>query len=728
MKATPALLVRLALRSIRSAPKRSALIIALLALPVLAGTAAAMINRTVTPSAQEQLESQYGRADRVVVFQNATDASGLVRSVDESGDEVSAVVLRRSVARLCATCYAEVFGTDLKNPILSSMFSVVDGTMPRAAHEAAMSARLFDELELELGDAWTPPGADRSVEISAVVERPARGGAYVVLSQSSYEAWASSDASSVSGSRDVLLMGDPVVLDHLLETHEVDVLSVFVLAVENFERFQDGYLDPVTRPSQLSTIVTAAAAIEIALLAAVAFAVGTRRRIVEFGQFTVIGAEPAAIRTMVLVEAALLGVVGVAVGALVAVAVVALGSPLGWFSVFGDRAATTLRWSLFDLVGPAVIALGAALVAAWLPARTVARVPALTALAGRVPSRRTPRAIPVLGICAVVFGAILLLGQVTSTSTSAGGDREAAVSVFAVLLLFAGFVSFAAPLLGLLARLGTRLPAVPRLAVRGSARQRSRSAASVAAFVALAAVPVFATAVLRNDPGEVSQPANTIMFIADSTIGTDGVATTIEPERFLAQADALEAELSKSIDIVGRRELRATVVFEAAQDLTDGDRVAAFEAAWVVEQSVDHQDRGLVGYVLAPPPPATFTIEMWIILGVAGVLSLLVALIAASLSAVELDKELSTMIAVGGSPSLRRRIIGVESWYHLTLGGLLGVPLGLLMVWIVERDDIDFAFPAEAVLFGLVVGPVLVGLLVSALFRSGSPAVSRRLS
>ena len=144
--------------------------------------------------------------------------------------------------------------------------------------------------------------------------------------------------------------------------------------------------------------------------------------------------------------------------------------------------------------------------------------------------------------------------------------------------------------------------------------------------------------------------------------------------------------------------------------------LSAVTNAWITS------DRGVAG------PTAAQTV--WISIGGFTALAILISLVTSSLAAVEVDKEISTMIAAGAPPTMRRRLLGAQTSYHLFIAAVIGIPLALLMYWAATRadefgpDGPTFPWTSMAVM-GLLV-PVVVGLAVAVIFRNGRPAVSRR--
>ena len=128
--------------------------------------------------------------------------------------------------------------------------------------------------------------------------------------------------------------------------------------------------------------------------------------------------------------------------------------------------------------------IAAATVAAFVPARTAARVPVLSALAGRRPLGALPRWIVPIG--AVLFASgVLVLVLVGLASRNGGGDGLALAAVLGGLLVLSGACCVSPVGVASLGHLGGRLRRSGRVAVRSLVRNRARSAAVVMALAAI---------------------------------------------------------------------------------------------------------------------------------------------------------------------------------------------------------------------------------------------------
>lgn len=396
---------------------------------------------------------------------------------------------------------------DTNHPLAAGTF-VVDGPARRLeGEEALLSPSLLADLDAGVGDRLELPGVG-SVEVVGTATRAATR---------------SQELAVVAPGRDVpgglpeqvvrvADVEDAALLGRRLKTAVAETLggsapqqgqppigmAYNLEARADFLRFQE---DPTTVAALVGGVSSGLATTLAAMVAACAFAVGVRRRIRQVGMLGAVGADPAQLRRLLRREGLLIGLGGALLGAAVGGVLVWLGNPL--VEHFVDR---ELPFAL-PVVGvalPIVLgALGAVLASVW-PARTAARVPTVTALAGRVPLGRVPTWLPLAGVAAALAG-LLLLGDLLLPSGGTSPGLDALQLLAATLLATLGTAAVGVPLVALGGRLADRLPLLPRLALRDAARQRSRSGAAIAALVPVLALPV-AGLTLWNSDGGFPQP------------------------------------------------------------------------------------------------------------------------------------------------------------------------------------------------------------------------------
>ncbi|MCP3853320.1 MAG: FtsX-like permease family protein [Actinomycetia bacterium] len=495
--------LRLARRSLRLHLGRSALVVLLIAIPVAAGVAVATANRSSRVTAQEELRSQYGSAVMVVEHHLSVWGEWAIPSADRSAvaerRHQASEELRQAMADLPGPMVERIqYGwwgdgnwrlvdLDLENPVAEGVFRMEAGRPAAAAGEAVLSTHLADQLGVGVGGRADIPLVGAVEVVGTLVDVTAHRDNVIVVAAGQIPALERFDLIELRSDHQL----QTFLLGHSLSPEDQEALrSEFGAAVDIFDATEfraygdrahgDGAFDPFNRPGQLSTLITGVLLVEAALLAAAAFSVGIRRRIHQAGQLAAVGANPQQVRRVFLAEAGFLGGVGAVVGSV-------LGLTLVWLNRgrFETRLVEDLRWDLADVIGPALLATAGALAAAWLPARTAARTPVVTALAGRVPPARLPRWYAGGGLVVAGVGLALIGWGSNQVGIGDRGDLPAVANSIGALLMLAGAVAVAAVILGWLGSRSGRFPGLLRLATRDSARQRLRSGSAVASLVAL---------------------------------------------------------------------------------------------------------------------------------------------------------------------------------------------------------------------------------------------------
>ena len=200
-----------------------------------------------------------------------------------------------------------------------------------------------------------------------------------------------------------------------------------------------------------------------------------QRRLRSLGMLGALGATDRNIRLVVRANGVLVGVVGALAGAVLGLAAWLAYRPSVESSSHHVIGAFQLPW---NVIGPAMaLAVIATYFAAARPARSITKVPIVTALSGRpAPPKRVHRsAIP--GVVLIVISAVLF--WYTGKQSGGGGAPELVlgfVTLIAAVMLLSPFG------LVVLARLGQRAPIAVRLALRDLVRYRARSGSALAAI------------------------------------------------------------------------------------------------------------------------------------------------------------------------------------------------------------------------------------------------------
>jgi putative ABC transport system permease protein len=543
------LALRIARRDALRHKGRTLLVIAMVGLPVLAVVAADTLNQTNQISSIEALPSRLGSADvriegasRDPVY--ADPATGDVMAAENPADpawtrdEVAALlpagsrIVQAETGRIkyrTGLGYAPVTAVaeDLSDPMRKGASRLVDGRLPRADDEVAISPALArrgfgvgDRLELTTDDVGV-----RIVGVVSVAEQA--GEPVVVLPPTDTDLLQSPGAvfyATVPGNLDwpavrklnqkgLVAVSRPVVLDPPPESAWLP------------PQYGGGFSSDATTVAVLALIVVSVV-LEVVLLAGPAFAVGVRRQRRDLALVAATGGTPADLRRVVLAGGVVLGGGAALLGAGLGVGAARVAMPVlerMRNSTFGPFEVSPIVVGLAVLVGVV-----AGLAAAYVPARQAARTDVVSTLAGRRGQVRTSWRSPVVGL-------VLFAAGIAGVVLGARGN-EAGVAAGAVLLVV-GVVAAAPWLVGLLAPLARRLPTSGRLAVRDATRNRSRTAPAVAAVMATVAG---VTALAIGSTSDSAQSRRD--YVPEAPIGVATLQGDLDEQTWNAVADMLGAQ------------------------------------------------------------------------------------------------------------------------------------------------------------------------------------------
>ena len=242
---------------------------------------------------------------------------------------------------------------------------------------------------------------------------------------------------------------------------------------------------------------TAAFLLVLALLISAAFASGARRQLREVGLIAANGADPRQVRRAFALQGTITALVGLALGWLASLlAVLVLRDPID--RLVGER--IPYRIAPLDLVVSAALVVGAGTLAAWWPARSVARTPLLSALAGRRPSRPASPGLPIAGLALGLLGMGLLasgLSGISGVGSEPTGGANLVIAAIVVLIVSVAIVS--SWLVSAAGRLLGRFGGVARVTGRGLDRQRTRTGPLVASIAATATLGVLGVIVQATE-------------------------------------------------------------------------------------------------------------------------------------------------------------------------------------------------------------------------------------
>jgi putative ABC transport system permease protein len=542
-------LLRLARRDARQHPGRAALVVLLIAVPVAGLVAAATLTMTIRPTADELARAALGSADLAAYPTDGT-------AVPPAGGRTEP--LWRGELTVAGSTVAAI-GVDLTG-LGAGMFEVDSGQPPAAGAEGvALTAPLARRLGAGVGDAVQtsvgavpvvailrdPMAVDREAAVVAPDQAPAPSGYLVDLPP---------DTDPDSFARTLERAGwDAATRAEVSRSDSDEVLLILVLGGFGF---------------LVTCLVTAAA-----------FAVSAQRRRHDLALLAAAGAESRHLRRSVSSSALLLGAAGSAMGVLLGIAASAASLP--WLDSLTNRAIDGLAFSPVVLVAAAAVGIVVAMAAAWFTARTAGRTPVAAALTGRQPPRTSSTRLLVAGAAATGLGALLTLATAGFTGSTAGGEvLFAGGLLLAATLTMLGLGAMSPWLVEQLARwLGTSVPVGVRLAMRDTARFRSRTGPIVMAIVAGLGLSVAVGATVETVEA--------------------GLARDYRPE---LAADQLIVDGSAPVPLV--RELRETLPVEADAAMTIIAPVESSPTGRQLPQVVTVAGPELLAAVGAPPSAA----------------------------------------------------------------------------------------------------------------------------
>jgi putative ABC transport system permease protein len=340
------------------------------------------------------------------------------------------------------------------------MLSLASGHYPSGTGQVALTSGVATELHLRLGDTWRGAGAARRVV--GIVANP----------QNLLDEFALVAPGQVSA---------PTLVTVLFDSPGVNPRSLGKNVTSRQSAASADALNPVT----ISLAAATLGMLLIALVGVGGFTVLAQRRLRSIGMLGAQGATSANVGLVVSANGFATGVTGAVAGFVLGLAAWLAYRPRVEASAHHVIGAFQLPW-LVIFVSMALAVL-AAYLAAVRPARAIARVPIVAALAGRPPAPRQARrwAGPTgAGLLVLAFFLIGLASeQATSAAAEAGNNSTLYLAlIMGLIVLCAGVVLAAPTCLALLASAARRAPIAVRLALRDLARYRARSGAALGAI------------------------------------------------------------------------------------------------------------------------------------------------------------------------------------------------------------------------------------------------------
>ena len=447
--------VRWAIRLLRSEWRQQLLILALITVAV----GATVVASTVATNTPAPVAGVLGTAQDAASFSGSpASVNAQIKNLENRWGRVD--VIENESAQIPGTLNTfELRAQDPHGPYGGPLLSLVSGAYPTTASQIAVTSGVASSFNLRIGSSWTVNGVTRKV--TGIVQNP----------ESLLDEFALVIPGQVTNPDNVTVLFDaPGVSASSLSTTSMNVTTAQTVANTN-----------EVNPETISIAAAVLGMLLIALVGVGGFTVLAQRRLRAIGMLAAQGATQRHIRLVVRANGAATGIVGAIAGAVLGFLAWLAYRPQAENSAHHVMGVFQLPWTVIGI--SMALAIIATYFAASRPAKTIAKVPVVAALAGRPPAPKKTRhlAIPI-GICFLV-GAFLLLGAAGATAGSGGGQGNGTLELaVGFITLTVAIVLLAPALLSVVAAAGRRSPVAIRLALRDLARYRARSGPALAAI------------------------------------------------------------------------------------------------------------------------------------------------------------------------------------------------------------------------------------------------------
>jgi putative ABC transport system permease protein len=444
-----------AIRLLRREWRQQLLILALITVAV----GATVVASTVATNTPAPVSGALGTAMDAASFSGSpASVNAQIKALEDRWGRVD--VIENESVQIPGTLSAfELRAQDPHGPFGGPLLSLVSGQYPSTSSQIAVTSGVATDFNLRIGSSWTVAG--KTWKVTGIVQNP----------ESLLDEFALVIPGQVSHPDNVtVLFNAPGASASSLSTRSMNVTTAQTVANTN-----------EVNPETISIAAAVLGMLLIALVGIGGFTVLAQRRLRAIGMLAAQGATQRHIRLVVRANGAATGVVGAVAGAVLGFLAWLAYRPQAENSAHHVMGVFQLPWAVIGI--SMALAIIATYFAASRPAKTIARVPVVAALAGRPPAPKKTRhlAIPV-GICFLV-AAFLLLGAAGAAPGNGGGQNNGVLEVVVGFVALAVAIVLLAPAcLSVVAAAGSRSPIAIRLALRDLARYRARSGPALAAI------------------------------------------------------------------------------------------------------------------------------------------------------------------------------------------------------------------------------------------------------
>jgi putative ABC transport system permease protein len=340
------------------------------------------------------------------------------------------------------------------------LLSLVSGTYPGPG-QVALTSQVAALYDVHVGGAWRAAG--KTWRVTGVVQDPSNLADQFALV---------APGQVVHPSQVVMLVGSTAAQQAISSGN--GSLPGIPAAEVSFPTTTGGRFSPAT----IILLVEVVGLVFIGLVSVAGFSVMAQRRLRALGMLSAIGATGRSLRMVMIANGLAVGVIGALAGAVLGLA--------AWFAYVPTLQqasghvvdAANLPW--WALALGVVFAVATSVLASRRPAKTVAAVPVVTALSGRLAPPQAVHRTVLPGVIVFVIGVVCLATADGLAGASGNGGGPALHLVGGLAAVVIGVVLLAPSAISVL-RASSRMPVAMRIALRDLVRYRARSGAALAA-------------------------------------------------------------------------------------------------------------------------------------------------------------------------------------------------------------------------------------------------------
>ncbi len=590
--------LRLARREITRHRGRSALIVCMVMMPVALVMAVAVVSASMVPNAQERVSEFVGgyqakiteigqpilqdprRPDEYFLLSPAVPGAIQENQRPESSANKLLPDLLPANSELLPTWQtgvsvststysfdANLIYRDIFRPEERGGFTVIDGGAPQGDTGVAVTEQLAKNFELKVGDSLEIPVAPNGVTltVSSVVRpenRETPSGAIYFFGKT----FAGASLESLRGSSPVQTWY--VASDSAVGWNDVQKLNKAGFLVDSRTVLLDPPPGNVNIPDGLQSVQRSESgenlfvglgvigggvlALIFAMVCVSAYSVSARQQYRSSILLAITGADrrtvSGTLTSMGLILGAVGGIVGVAVGIGAGVGAVAIGK-----NVIGGLYGPHIWWAIIPILILAAIAVS--MISSGIPARRLKKssMRAALRLARTAGDTKPPRwragiVTVTCGLAVSLAGYFAFKAAFESESQNSTQFLGSALAMVGLVVVLIGILLLVSPIVALLAKNQGKLPVSLRMALRDSARNRTRTTASVGVIAVVTmgvSLGMISSASAENYILS-SQPRTTAENTLALTVNSQARPKGVDPMDWYAQLDSAVLETQPS--------------------------------------------------------------------------------------------------------------------------------------------------------------------------------------